>query len=492
MNSPEEPPAPARRNRRRTFAAFVIANVIGAHLRAIWLILIAAGVSVRGASTTPLMPVVEIEENLYEHEPANNGAGPMWCHGSTCLVRLGQDVVASGLDTLTNTPPLNNCRWTLWRRDKSGWRQTAADTNGCTREPCPLVCFPEASRLFLSANPTLTPPGHSGGGPARPEILEFKLPELGRPLATLAPEWNGAPQFTEHSYRSFAADGRSGELVLFQNIGYTHAEFAFRDKNRRWPAKGRLDWPWGAEYDKPQPIRVCYPNVALIDHAVHFAGVSDIVEPYAKWRDFKKKLTGSEWDYYFRRLFYTWSPDIRDKPFANWLEIASRDKTCGWVMPGDMWVASDGRVHIVWTERALDERLRGKFFPAEKQRHEMNYAIVRHGRVAFRRTLAAVDEGRPDGLASMPRFHVLPDKRLLVFYYVSGVNSQGKRISENRMIEILRDGRITDPVTVPLQHPLTSYFTATVRAGCAPSRCLDLLGTRAGLPTTISYARIRL
>jgi len=47
-------------------------------------------------------------------------------------------------------------------------------------------------------------------------------------------------------------------------------------------------------------------------------------------------------------------------------------------------------------------------------------------------------------------------------------------------------------VTVPLRRPLTAYFTATVRGGSPPSRTLDLLGTRVGDSTTISYARVRL
>ena len=54
-----------------------------------------------------------------------------------------------------------------------------------------------------------------------------------------------------------------GELILFQNIGYTHAEWTFRDRTGKWSAQGHLKWPWGAEYDKHEPIRVCYPNVAL-------------------------------------------------------------------------------------------------------------------------------------------------------------------------------------------------------------------------------------
>ena len=37
----------------------------------------------------PLKPVVELEEEVYSYTSADNGAGPLWCHGSTCLVRIG-------------------------------------------------------------------------------------------------------------------------------------------------------------------------------------------------------------------------------------------------------------------------------------------------------------------------------------------------------------------------------------------------------------------
>src|SRR6266542_5733820 len=69
-----------------------------------------------GSSPVKLMPLVEIEEDIYRYEPANNGAGPMWCSGSTCLVRVGDSLLASGIETLPDCPPLNNCRWTLWQR----------------------------------------------------------------------------------------------------------------------------------------------------------------------------------------------------------------------------------------------------------------------------------------------------------------------------------------------------------------------------------------
>ena len=232
-------------------------------------------------------------------------------------------------------------------------------------------------------------------GPARPEILQFSARDAKAAFERLLPVWNGTPAFTEHSYRSFAADGSRREFVLLQNIGYTHAEWAFRDRKGKWTAQGQLRWPDGAEYPKPEPVRVCYPDVMLKNRSVHFCGVSDIVEPYPEWRAYKKQLTGAEWDYDFRRLLYTWTPDITRDKFRPWVEIASRDKTCGWISPGDLWLGPDGAVHLVWTERALDERLRAKFFPDAKQSDAVNYAMLREGKVMLRRTLTLAEEGKP-------------------------------------------------------------------------------------------------
>lgn len=442
-------------------------------------------------SGPPLQPIVEVEEDVYSYESANNGAGPMWCSGSTCLARVGADVFASGLETLANAKPLNNCRWLLFKSLAGGWQQVQADQTGRTREPCPLVGFPDG-QLFLSANPTLVTNLETYSGPARPEILQFAASNPAAPFQKLLPAWEGAPRFTEHSYRSFAADGPGRELILFQNIDYTHAEWAFRDRAGQWIASGKLKWPWGAEYDKPQPIRVCYPDVALKNRAVHFCGVSDIVEPYGQWRAFKKQLTGREWDYDFRRLFYTWTTDITTGKFNDWVELASRDKTCGWISPGDLWVAPDGAAHIVWTERALDERLREKFFPGQKQSHCLNYAVVRAGKVLSRRTLLLAEEGKSNEIPSLARLQVTPENRLLVFYYVGGTDPAGKPVSENRLMELYPSGGNSAQVKVPLKHPLSSCFTTTVRGGSPPSKTLELLGPRVAAPATVSYARVRL
>ena len=118
-----------------------------------------------------LLPRVEVEEDVYAYESADNGAGPMWCSGSTCLVRLKDRVFATGLETIKDAKPLNNCRWLLFERAATGWARIGVDESHRTREPSPLACFDDG-RFFLSANPTLAPLD-AYNGPARPEILEY-------------------------------------------------------------------------------------------------------------------------------------------------------------------------------------------------------------------------------------------------------------------------------------------------------------------------------
>jgi hypothetical protein len=443
------------------------------------------------AHAADFVPQVEIEEDVYTYTNANNGAGPMWCSGSTSLVRTGDHLFASGLETVPGDEPLNNCRWMLFTRGPNGWERVRVDADGRTREPSPMAAFADG-RVFLSVNPTLGTGPQPNGGSARPDVLELNALNPQTAPVSLELVWQGDPPFREHSYRSLAADGAAGELVLFQNIDYTHAEWTFRDRTDKWSAQGQLKWPWGAEYDTPQPIRVCYPNVALRDREVHFVGVSDIMEPYQAWRDFKRELTGQHWDYDFRRLFYTWTPDISKQPFAEWIEIASCDKTGGWISPGDLWLAPNGDVHLLWSERALDERLRAKFFPQARQSHTLNYALVHEGQVVLRHMLLESLEDKPGLVGSAGRFHVTADNRLFVVYLATGTDQDGTRVFENRIAEILPNGTASMPMRVPLKKPFTSYFTTTVRGGSPTSATLEMLGPRDGTPNTISYARVRL
>ncbi len=456
------------------------------------------------ATPRPLQPVVEIEEEVYRYTPADNGADPMWCYGSTCLVRIGEEVFASGIETLKGVPPLNNVRWKLFRRGRQRWEVQQVDKVHRTREPCPLAGLP-GGRVFLSVNPTLTPAG-ARAGRARPEILEFSAADPKAPFKALLPRWEGQPAFTEHSYRSFAADAPGGEMILFQNVGYTHSEWAFRDRGGKWSACGKLKWlpradpkkaPYGAT-----GARVNYPNVFLTRRAVHFCGASafDQWERMPHVGDTRRK-----WGPRFRRLYYTWTPDVTKRPFRPWLEIASTHKTGGWCFPGDLWVDPQGAAHIAWLEAPIHKGLRDERFPDIKRTCAIQYAIVRAGRAVARRTLAQGGEGisaelpgapaglpgQPGGLGQ-PRFHVTADNRLLAVYYVGGTDPAGRAVSENRLMELPPGAAPSRPIRLPLKHPMIAFFTATPRGGSAPSDTIDLLGYRAGAGAAVCYARIRL
>lgn len=445
-------------------------------------------------SISPLTAKVEIEEDIYSFTPAENGANPLWCHGNTTLARLDDQVFATGLETIPGAKPLNNCRWTLWRRGDrdQGWQKIYTDAER-TREPSPLA-VDQKKRIFVSANPTRTPPDEYGG-PAEPQILEFDGRQPALPPIVHRPRWLGEPldpwTFTEHSYRSFAADGRRGEMLLLQNSGHKSAFWSFRGAVGAASVFGELVWPWGAEYAKPEPIRICYPNVALVKRAAYVCGVSDIVEPNPAFREFKFQLTGSKWDYDFRRLFFTWTPDITRQPFREWTEIASREATCGWVQPCDLRAEDDELVHLLWHEKSCDVRLREKFFPGTPLTISLEYALVREGKVLRRRTLARQAEGARDPIPLFARFHPAQDGRLLV---VAGFQDKPEDPAglRNRIFEIGVDGAPGEMTALDLKRPFKSFFTATPRAGSKPSAVLDLLGMGAGKANTVQYARVRL
>lgn len=433
-------------------------------------------------------PTVEVEEPVYVWEDARNGAGPLWCYGSTCIVRSGREVFVSGLETIPGQKPLNNVRWVLYRRTDRGWEIVQKDEKGRTREPCPLAV--SGRDVFLSANPTLTDPD-AYNGPSRPEVLRFRSSAISLGPEVLLPEWPGRPAFTEHSYRGFAADGRRGELLLMNIVGHEAQYWSFRDRRGRWSAFGRFEFPMGVEYEKPEPIRLCYPVLAVRNRAAHVLAISDIVEPVRAWREFKRELTGREWDYDFRRLFYAWTPDITRQGFGKAIEVASREATCGHIINLDMWLETPVRAHLLWREQSVwHPQMRNRFFPGTPITVSLETAVVERGQVVRRKTLATGGEGADPVQPQYARYHVTPSGRLYVVAYFSGTRSDGASVSENRLMRIGSNGEVLESRTIPLQHPFTSFMTATERAGNQRSRYLEMIGTAAGAPG-IRYARIR-
>ena len=424
----------------------------------------------------PDFEVTVTESIVYTTPNASNGAGPLWDFNATNIARIGDTVWVSGLNTVAGLPPLNNTECNLWKKAADAAWERVLTLPGLTREPCPMGVL-QGARLLISTNATLNPPGKPGGGPARPGLWEA-IPShgFGTPAIT-QPGWRAqAGPFSEHSYRSLAVDGQRGEVFVMQNVGNSHAEWAFRDDRGSWPAQGRLDWPVKDVNGRAMPLRVCYVIALVKDRAVHLLGVSDVVEPNEDWRDFKRKLTGKPWDYVFRNLYYTWTPDVTQEPFRPWQEVASRETTAGGVEPGDLWLDSRGDLHMMWVEAALDMRLRDRFFPGQKQARELNYGVIRDGAFLNKTSLLATEEGQARPATHAPRFHVTPDGRMFVFFYANTNEGSAAKFSENRLAEI-KNGQLKNMRRIPLTIPFNHYVVTTDRLGNRSSYVFDVLGT---------------
>lgn len=441
-------------------------------------------------SPRTLRVAVSVEEDIYRFVPAKNGAGPMWANGMTAVVRLGDTVFVSGLETVPEIQGLSNCRWLLFKRYDTGWKLEARDLVNLNREPCPLGVLND-QRILMSVNPkqadTCTEYCLT-----HPEILSFDAGNLQLPYDRLLPGWKTNPGFMDHSYRAMGVDRRNQELILFQNYMYAHAEWSFMNRDGNWNAAGALQWPTAVYNGKTVPLRLCYSNAAIRNKKVYFFSTADIVEPNEAWKTYKKQLTGNNWDYVFRRLFFTWSDDISQGTFHPWIELANYDATAGYVRNQDLWVDDSGKVHLLWIEQTIDERLRDRFFPEAKQRRSLMYAVIEDGKKTVQSALMVCTEAEkaclyPTGNA---RFHALPDGRLLVMYYVEGVNASGQRVSENRLMEVHANGTGGHPVVLPFKHPFISFQTANQRAGCVPDNRLDVMGVREGKDQVISYAQV--
>ena len=438
-----------------------------------------------------ITPIVEIEDEIYSFEPADNGAGPLWCHGSTIVARQKNDVYVAALETLPDHKPLNNCRWLLYRRTIDGWQLIHRDETGRTREPSPVALL-KSGDLLVSANPTRAEPGEYGG-PAEPTIFRFDTDRIDAGPTMELPQWKDDPPFSEHSYRTVTTDRDRDEVLYMQNVGYDVSHLSFLARDGQWTGLGTITWPWGGEYPEPQPLRLCYPNVALRDRAVHFFGVGDIVEPVAAWRQAKHEITGRDWDYVFRRLFYAYTPDVTREPFCDWIEVANRDATAGAMRNGDVHLDADGTAHLIWCETSVDARLRDRFFPGETIVNSLEYMTLRDGQIQTRHTLASVDEGE-DGLRpQLARFHVMEDGTLVTLA-AFGRNLPSSELPSlvYRIARIPSDVETLDWVDVPFSQPIPGTFlTNTTRGGSAPSSIIDLVGISPEKPNTLGYARVR-
>ncbi|MCS7060731.1 MAG: hypothetical protein RMN25_06145 [Anaerolineae bacterium] len=443
------------------------------------------------------------EEIVASYEPFNNGAGPLWCYGSPTLTRDGERVFCSVPQVVPGAKPLCNTRWQLFvRRDgEPGFRLVQAGPAAAEREPCPLARL-GGGRILLSINPKVRYRETWNTGESwacHPHLLQFDVGAPDRLPQIIEPVWDQDYEFTEHSYRGIAADAIAGEVLLLNIVGHEGQAWSFLEQGGSWAYAGLIRFP----------LRACYPHVALVNRAAYILAVSDVVEPNLEWRTFKRRVTGNEWDYDFRQLYFTWTPDIATTPFSPILTIATVDETCGHIRNLDLWIGPDGDAHVLWLERNVWHAfMRDVFFPGLPITVALKYARVRRGEVVERCTLerceedvncrqgAAFEPIAPGQTADVPMrdprptcaaFHTPDGVRAMVVYHLVGERGINIGCFVRQVVPSLPD----KPVSVQLEHPLHTFFTATVRNGTQPSPVIDLFGLGAE-PNMVRYAQLRL
>ena len=424
--------------------------------------------------------VVETEEVVTKHASANNGAGPLWCYGSTVIARKGNDVYLSVIETGKDVPLLCNTRWQLWHRSADGWKIAQSEKEYRQREPCPIGIFQKGA-VFLSANPSIEPPGVKYGR-CRPLVLEFNPKAIAGAAKIHEPAWADGTYFTDHSYRGFAADGANGELLLLNiNAGTGEQFVSYCDSSGKWHQKGKIKFP----------IRSCYPQVALRNRAAAVMAIGDIVEPVEEWQKLKFEKLNRKWDYVFRRLFYTYTLDIRSSDFVTPIEIDTVEKTAGHIQNLDLYIDEAGVAHLLYLKRPHHYSfIRDKYFPGQAMTAYLEYVVVKDGKILSRKTLAETPQDSKGLEPSYGRFHISSDGALWVI--ASGTYTDGtKRTFGNYIGRILPSQSSPKFVRIDLKHPFRNFFTNTPRGGSEPADVIDLFGIADDNPN-LRYAGIRL
>lgn len=422
------------------------------------------------AAAGAIQATVLVEEDVYSFTNPDNGSGPFWSYGCTTIARVGERVFVSQMETGEGVPPLCNTRWRLLERTAGGWKPIAEAEGYRQREPCPLATD-AAARLFLNVNDSLMPPGAKYQA-CEPHLLAFDLAPPSAPRRLL-PRWTGDTHFTDHSYRGYAMDRARGEILMLNiNAGTSMQHWTLLTTGGETLRGGGIAFP----------IRACYPQVALNDSSAHVLAIGDIVEPNEAWRTYKKERTGRDWDYVFRRLFYTWTDNVHAQDFAAPVEIANVDATAGHISNQDLWIAPNGDAYVMYSQSEVASALlRDKFFPDKSTTPSLYLAILRQGGLVSLRTMV---EGSGAVVPGTARFHETPDGRLYALVYLAGATRQNVLMQVYPQLD-------ADPTRVPFTKPFSTFTLASVRAGNRPSNTIDVLGINEAADT-VSYAAVQL
>ena len=421
------------------------------------------------------MGVTVLREDLIDPSVPlfGNGSGPSWNFASPMVVRQDDQVWFSLSRPVERVPPYANTIWQVYRRTGEGWEVILESPGPMDREPCPLVGL-NAYTLAVFANPKVSfnrfrPENSAILWNSRPQLLAFPSAMETPETFLIEPVFSGDPVLREHTYRAIAVNPANSEVfVMVQDPDSELYHPSYLDPIGQWHALPAFSFP----------KRGLYANAQMRDGRVHLAAVSDIQEPVPEWRAAKFRKFDRHWDYAYRNLYYTWSPNVLEGGFGEPLVVDSIEERPGHIRNLDLLVDAGGTAHLLYLKKSFQYGfLRDEFFPDEPMRVVIGYAQIKEGAIQIRTDLieGLMEPDEPssgmEGELTWARLHQLLDGTIVMIYTerVAGRNRTG-------LLSIGPDGLPGDQVEIDLQHPMGSvFFTNTERGGSLPSNRIDLL-----------------
>lgn len=401
----------------------------------------------------------------------NNGASPGWNAGSPMLVRKGDDVWFSLSRPVIGEEPYANTFWQIYKRLPRGWKVVLEDREPRNREPCPIA-FVGPDSLAIFVNPKTSyrffrEENQASLWDSHPHLIRFSVNSTKPRLSMIEPGFSSGGRFREHTYRGISVWPQSGEILLF---------VLDPDSELYYPTYRDAGGKWHPFLPFTFPIRSLYPNLFVRNGEAHVLAISDIKEPVAEWRKAKYEVFRRHWDYAFRDVYYTWTPDAKRGHFEPSILVDSIRDRPGYAMNLDLLVDEDGTAHILYLKQRFQYPfLRDQFFPDEDMSQEIGYARVKEGKMVLRRSLVEVSESNSGkkGIAGLfwGRLHRLEDGSLVGIY-----SADLKSGAEMYVVELDDAGKPSPAVRVPLKIPMKGrFFTNTERGGSKPGNRVDLL-----------------
>lgn len=409
------------------------------------------------------------QETICRVRDTKNGASPLWCYGSTAIMRLGDKVVATVPANDNNVLPLADRHIELYAKTGDGpWQKIWHDMR-FTREPAPILRRDDQS-IWISLNPSEKDVPIGQGieyGPAIPTLALFDLTKQGEPTLERLPL--GDYYFMDHSYRGMAIDRQTGDLFITWQYVEGEGKHCFLLRTPKGDVTEKLEFP----------VRACYHNLAVKDKKAYVLAISDICEPVAEWAEYKYAKTGVRWDYDFRNLYFTYCNDITTGEFAPAALIDSREETCGQIRNLDLFVADSGVCYLVYeAKRIWHDFMRDRFFPEVRFDTVLTLCAVKDGNVLWRKELDAereTDDRQNTKASYSVAFFQRADGSLGLLFNKTGSNGTGMAdgwyLSRGELAEHGNPAFSRLDVSCPPN----GFHTARPRCGALPSDVLDVL-----------------